>query len=158
MAHGIEARVPFLDRNFLDVAMSINAESKQPMRAMGKPEKYILRAAFDTQEDPFLPAEILWRQKEQFSDGVGYSWIDGLVEFCNNAVSDAEFATAEARFPHNTPTTKEAFYFRNIFEELFPQDSAIKSVLKWIPKWQKNTDPSGRVADVHEKRIESKVA
>ena len=157
MAHGIEARVPFLDRNFLDVAMSINAESKQPMRAMGKPEKYILRAAFDTQEDPFLPAEILWRQKEQFSDGVGYSWIDGLVEFCNNAVSDAEFATAEARFPHNTPTTKEAFYFRNIFEELFPQESAIKSVLKWIPKWQKNTDPSGRVADVHEKRIDAKV-
>lgn len=154
MAHGLEARVPFLDRHFLDDVMSMEASAKRPDKSKGKPEKYILRAAFADETNPYLPSEILWRQKEQFSDGVGYSWIDGLVEFCNNAVSDEEFATAAKRFPHNTPATKEAFYFRTIFEKHFPQESAVKSVLKWVPKWQKNTDPSGRVADVHENRVE----
>lgn len=154
MAHGIEVRVPFLDRYFLDAVMNIKGAAKQPNKALGKAEKYILRAAFDDKNDPYLPSEILWRQKEQFSDGVGYSWIDGLVEFCNKTVSDKDFATAAERYPHNTPATKEAFYFRTIFEKYYPHKDAIQSVLKWVPKWQKNTDPSGRVADVHEQRVE----
>lgn len=154
MAHGLEVRVPFLDRYFLDVAMNIRGNSKQPDRSIGKPEKYILRAAFDDKKDPYLPPEILWRQKEQFSDGVGYSWIDGITDYCNKTVSDKEFATAAERFPYNTPATKEAFYFRAIFEKHYPQESAAKSVLKWIPKWQTNTDPSGRVCDVHEMKVE----
>ena len=154
MAHGLEARVPFLDRNFLDLAMNLLPEDKQPNRAKGIAEKHCLRAAFDTKDNPYLPDEILWRQKEQFSDGVGYNWIDGLIEFTNSQVSDADFATAETRFPHNTPTTKEAFYYRTIFEKHYPQDTAIKTVLKWIPKWQKNQDPSGRVADTHEQKVE----
>jgi asparagine synthase (glutamine-hydrolysing) len=154
MAHGIEVRVPFLDRYFLDAVMNINGNAKRPDRSVGKGEKYILRAAFDNKSDPYLPSEILWRQKEQFSDGVGYSWIDGLVAYCDKVVSDKDFALAAERFPHNTPATKEAFYFRVIFEKYYPHKDAIKSVLKWVPKWQKNTDPSGRVCDVHEQKVE----
>ncbi len=154
MAWGLEARVPFLDRHFLDAVMTMDPAAKRPDKANGKPEKYILRSAFDDKNDPYLPTDILWRQKEQFSDGVGYSWIDSLIAHCNSVVSDADFATAATRFPHNTPATKEAFYIRTIFEKHFPQESAIKSVLKWIPMWQKNTDPSGRVADVHEQKVD----
>jgi len=154
MAFGLEARVPFLDRNFLDLVMNLLPEDKRPDRSIGKAEKHILRAAFDDKQNPYLPDEILWRQKEQFSDGVGYNWIDSLIEFTNSQVSDSEFATASSRFPHNTPSTKEAFYYRTIFEKHYPQDTAIKTVLKWIPKWQKNDDPSGRVADSHEQKVE----
>jgi asparagine synthase (glutamine-hydrolysing) len=153
MAWGIEARVPFLDRRFLDVAMSIRPEDKMPDRAAGKMEKYIVRKAFDDAKDPFLPASILWRQKEQFSDGVGYNWIDQIIEYCNKTVSDKEFSKAEKLFPHNTPTTKEAFYFRSIFARHFPEESAAKTVLKWIPKWQANTDPSGRVNETHVNKV-----
>jgi asparagine synthase (glutamine-hydrolysing) len=154
MAHGIEVRVPFLDRYFLDAVMNIKGSAKRPDRSLGKPEKYILRAAFEDKQDPYLPEEILWRQKEQFSDGVGYGWIDGLVAHCNKMVSDIEFAKAAEMFPHNTPETKEAFYFRTIFEKFYPGESSAKSVLKWIPKWQKNTDPSGRASEVHMESIE----
>ncbi|MEJ5264160.1 MAG: asparagine synthase B [Bacteroidales bacterium] len=154
MAFGLEVRVPFLDRYFLDVAMNIRGADKRPDRTKGKPEKYILRAAFDDPNDPYLPHDILWRQKEQFSDGVGYSWIDSLVEFCNRQVSDEEFAKAAERFPYNTPTTKEAYYYRTIFEKYYPSESAIKSVYKWIPRWQKNTDPSGRANEVHQQSVE----
>lgn len=154
MAFGLEARVPFLDRRFLDTAMVIRPEDKMPNRSAGKIEKYIVRKAFEDKNDPFLPDSILWRQKEQFSDGVGYNWIDQIIQYCNSKVSDAEFATAAERFPHNTPATKEAFYFRSIFEKHYPQQSAAKTVLKWIPKWQKNEDPSGRVCDNHEQRVE----
>lgn len=149
MAHGLEVRVPFLDRHFLDDVMVIRGEDKVIDRANGIMEKYILRKAFDVKEDPYLPDEILWRQKEQFSDGVGYNWIDSMVAYCNSQVSDAEFARAEELFPYNTPTTKEAFYIRSIFEEFYPQKDAVESVLKWVPKWQKNTDPSGRACDSH---------
>jgi asparagine synthase (glutamine-hydrolysing) len=154
MAHGLEVRVPFLDRYFLDAAMNIRGNGKQPDRSIGKPEKYILRAAFEDKTDPYLPEDILWRQKEQFSDGVGYSWIDGVADYCNKKVTDKEFAGAAEQFPYNTPTSKEAFYFRSIFAKYYPQESSAKAVLKWIPKWQKNTDPSGRVCDVHEKKVE----
>src|SRR5690606_14884782 len=102
MAHGLEVRVPFLDKEFLSMSMLISADEKQPKSHNGI-EKYILRKAFDTKEDPYLPDEILWRQKEQFSDGVGYSWIDTLIEYCSSKVSDEEFDSASALFPYNTP-------------------------------------------------------
>ncbi len=149
MANGLEARVPFLDKDFLDVAMSIMPEHKRPNRNAGVIEKEILRAAFDDKENPYLPDSVLWRQKEQFGDGVGYSWIDGLIAHCATQVSDEDLANATERFPYNTPDTKEAYFYRSVFEEIFPQQQAAKSVLKWIPKWQTNTDPSGRAADNH---------
>ena len=148
MAHGLEARVPFLDKDFLDVIMKIKPEEKQPKTYGGK-EKYILRKAFDTKDNPFLPDEVLWRQKEQFSDGVGYSWIDTLIEHCAAQVTDLEMEQAHIVFPHNTPSTKEAYYIRNIFNKHFPQEQSAKTVLKWIPKWQENTDPSGRANKNH---------
>lgn len=148
MAFGLEARVPFLDKDFLDKAMSILPEEKLPKTYQGI-EKYILRKAFDTPEKPFLPDEILWRQKEQFSDGVGYSWIDTLIAHGEAQVTDEQLATAHEIYPHNTPTTKEAYYYRSIFHEHFPQETAAKTVLRWIPKWQENTDPSGRANAAH---------
>ncbi len=154
MAHGLEVRVPFLDRHFLDDVMTIRGVDKQPDRPGGKLEKDVLRKAFEDKNDPYLPHDILYRQKEQFSDGVGYSWIDGLQAYCEKTISDTEFASAAKLFPHNTPATKEAFLIRRIFEKYYPQQDAIKSVLKWVPKWQKNEDPSGRASEVHEKTYE----
>jgi asparagine synthase (glutamine-hydrolysing) len=154
MAWGIEARVPFLDKAFLDTAIKIAPQHKQPNREKGIIEKYIIRKAFDDKENPWLPENILWRQKEQFSDGVGYNWIDELVEYCTSQVSDADFAKAAELFPHNTPSTKEAFYMRRIFHNHFPSENAAKTVLKWIPKWQENEDPSGRASKIHEKSTE----
>jgi len=156
-AWGIEARVPFLDKEFMDVAMRLNPQAK--MCGGGKMEKHILRQAFDG----VLPDEILWRQKEQFSDGVGYSWIDSLKAHAEKEVSDQQMATASFRFPVNTPDSKEAYYYRVIFEEHFPHAGAIacvpggKSVacstpeaLAWDEKMAQLTDPSGRaVRDVH---------
>jgi asparagine synthase (glutamine-hydrolysing) len=150
MAFGLEARVPFLDKGFLELAMKIYPEHKLPKSYDGI-EKYILRKAFDTPENPYLPSEILWRQKEQFSDGVGYSWIDTLIAYGESQVSDQQLATAHELYPHNTPTTKEAYFYRSIFHEHFPQETAAKTVLKWIPKWQENTDPSGRANEAHAK-------
>ncbi len=148
MAHGIEARVPFLDKAFLEVAMKISPDEKQPKTYNGI-EKYILRKAFDVPEHPYIPDEVLWRQKEQFSDGVGYSWIDALIEYCGSLVTDEEMAAAEECFPYNTPTTKEAYYYRSVFSKHYPQVSAAQTVRKWIPKWQDNTDPSGRANAAH---------
>lgn len=148
MAHGLEARVPFLDKKFLEMAIKIKPEEKQPKTYNGV-EKYILRKAFDTPENPYLPNEVLWRQKEQFSDGVGYNWIDTLIEYCAFQVSDEELETAEERFPYNTPATKEAYFYRTLFHKHFPQVSAAQTVRKWIPKWQENTDPSGRANAAH---------
>lgn len=150
MAHGLEARVPFLDKSFLELAMKVKPEEKQPKTYNGV-EKYILRKAFDTPEKPYLPDEVLWRQKEQFSDGVGYNWIDTLIEYCESQVTDEEFAKAAELFPYNTPLTKEAFYYRSIFHKHFPQQSAAQTVRKWIPKWQSNQDPSGRANEAHVK-------
>ncbi|MGX7668397.1 asparagine synthase B [Flavobacterium pedocola] len=150
MAHGLEARVPFLDKAFLELAIKIQPEEKMPKTYDGI-EKYILRKAFDTPEQPYLPEAILWRQKEQFSDGVGYNWIDTLIEYCTSQVSDEAFAQAEVLFPYNTPATKEAFFYRTVFHKHFPQDNAAKTVRKWIPKWQTNQDPSGRANAAHVK-------
>ena len=148
MAHGLEVRVPFLDKDFLANSMLIKAEEKQPKTYDGK-EKYILRKAFDTPENPYLPDEVLWRQKEQFSDGVGYNWIDQLIEYCSTKVTDIELESASLLFPYNTPTTKEAYYYRTIFYKYYPQSSASETVRKWIPKWQENQDPSGRANAAH---------
>jgi len=148
MAHGLEARVPFLDKAFLDVAMGIKGEEKQPKTYDGK-EKYILRKAFDTPDNPYLPQEVLWRQKEQFSDGVGYNWIDTLIEYCASQVTDEQMEAAATLFPYNTPATKEAYYYRTIFHKYYPQVSAAQTVRKWIPKWQENQDPSGRANAAH---------
>ncbi|MDN3674136.1 asparagine synthase B [Flavobacterium branchiarum] len=150
MAHGLEARVPFLDKAFLDVAVRIKPEEKQPKTYEGS-EKYILRKAFDTPDDPYLPAEVLWRQKEQFSDGVGYNWIDKLIEYCSSNVTDEQLAGATTEFPYNSPTTKEAYFYRSIFHKYYPQVSAAQTVRKWIPKWQENQDPSGRANAAHVK-------
>ena len=150
MAHGLEARVPFLDKNFLDVSMLIRAEEKQP-KTYGGVEKYILRKAFDTPDQPYLPQEVLWRQKEQFSDGVGYNWIDTLIEYCSSKVTDEQLESAAERFPYNTPTTKEAYFYRDMFHKHYPQLSAAQTVRKWIPKWQENQDPSGRANAAHVK-------
>ena len=148
MAHGLEARVPFLDKAFLEMAIRIQPEEKQPKTYDGV-EKYILRKAFDTPEDPYLPHEVLWRQKEQFSDGVGYNWIDQLIEYCETKVTDEQLKDAPKRFSFNTPTTKEAYYFRDVFHKFYPQLSAAQTVRKWIPKWQENKDPSGRANTAH---------
>ncbi len=156
-AWGIEARVPFLDKHFMDVAMRINPEDK--MCGNGKMEKGVLRTAFEG----YLPHEILWRQKEQFSDGVGYSWIDGLKAHVEAQVSDQQMASAAFKFPINTPETKEAYFYRAIFEEHFPLPSAAECVpggksvacstpqaLAWDESFSKMADPSGRaVQNVH---------
>ena len=148
MAHGLEARVPFLDKKFLEMAIKIRPEDKQP-KTYGGVEKYILRKAFDTPDTPYLPDEVLWRQKEQFSDGVGYNWIDTLIEYCAGQVTDDELESAEERFPYNTPATKEAYFYRTLFHKHFPQVSAAQTVRRWIPKWQENSDPSGRANAAH---------
>jgi asparagine synthase (glutamine-hydrolysing) len=150
MAHGLEARVPFLDKAFLELAIKVKPEEKMPSTYDGI-EKYILRKAFDTPEQPYLPEEVLWRQKEQFSDGVGYNWIDTLIEYCSSQVTDEQFEKATELFPYNTPVTKEAFFYRRIFHKHFPQVAAAQTVRKWIPKWQENQDPSGRANAAHVK-------
>lgn len=156
-AWGVEGRVPFLDKEFLDVAMSIPAEYK--MCPGSVIEKKILRDAFED----MLPRDVAWRQKEQFSDGVGYSWIDSLKELTAAAVSDEQMEHAGERFPVNTPLNKEEYYYRSIFEEHFPGKSAALSVpqeasvacstakaLEWDLAWKAMNDPSGRaVADIH---------
>ena len=157
-AWGVEGRVPFLDKEFLDVAMRTNPEAKMcPGTTM---EKRIVREAFSD----MLPQEIVWRQKEQFSDGVGYSWIDTLKKITSEQVSDEQMAHAAERFPINTPLCKEEYYYRSIFEEHFPSESAVRSVpheasvacstaiaLEWDEAWKNMNDPSGRaVAGVHE--------
>ncbi|WP_394226221.1 asparagine synthase B [Pseudoalteromonas spongiae] len=155
-AWGVEARVPFLDKEFVDTAMRINPEGK--MCKDGKIEKHIIREAFDG----YLPDEVLWRQKEQFSDGVGYSWIDTLKEHVESIVSDQMMEAAAFKYPINTPQTKEAYYYRSIFEEHFPGDAAAKTVphgksvacsteaaLEWDESFKNNADPSGRAAGVH---------
>lgn len=157
-AWGVEGRVPFLDKEFLDVAMRTNPEAKIcPGKTI---EKRIVREAFAN----MLPDEVAWRQKEQFSDGVGYSWIDTLKKITSDQVSDEQMAHAAERFPINPPRNKEEYYYRSIFAEHFPSDSAARSVpsvpsvacstaeaLAWDEAFKNMNDPSGRaVAGVHE--------
>ena len=157
MAWGVEARVPFLDLEFIDVAMGMDAKHK--MAGQGRIEKAVLREAFQGA----LPDAILWRQKEQFSDGVGYGWIDGLKAHAEQSISDREFTAAAARYPFNTPATKEAYLYRRIFEQHFPGEACAATVpggksiacssaaaLAWDPAFANAADPSGRaVRGVH---------
>jgi asparagine synthase (glutamine-hydrolysing) len=175
MAWGIEVRTPLLSQQVCDYAM--NTDPTQKMIRMdetdedGHPflEKYLLRKAFDTPDDPYLPDEVLWRQKEQFSDGVGYDWVDGLQNYADKMVSDEQFATRETRFPLNPPTTKEYYLLREIFEEHFvtgmengdcayatcPFGKSIAcstpEAVAWDPEWENSVgDISGRaVKNVH---------
>jgi len=157
MAWGVEPRVPFLDVEFMDVAMRMDATHK--MSGDGRIEKSVLREAFEG----YLPEEILWRQKEQFSDGVGYGWIDGLKAHAEAHVGDAEFAAAGERFPVNTPLTKEAYFYRRLFDGIFPGEACARTVpggksiacsspaaIAWDAAFAASADPSGRaVAGVH---------
>ncbi|WP_434419620.1 asparagine synthase B [Nannocystis pusilla] len=153
MAHGVEARVPFLDLAFLDLAMSLPPELKQPRSAgpggEGRIEKWLLRQAFADEADPLLPASVLWRQKEQFSDGVGYGWVDALRTHAERVVSPRELARAAERFPYATPTTAEAYVYRERFEALFPGEHAARCIVRWTPRWQADSDTSGRANPFH---------
>ena len=157
-AWGIEGRVPFLDKEFIEVAMRINPQDK--MITNERMEKWVVRKAFED----YLPKSVAWRQKEQFSDGVGYSWIDTLKELVDEKVSDEQMENAHYRFPTQTPQNKEEFYYRSIFEEHFPSEAAALSVpsvpsvacstpvaLAWDEAFRNQNDPSGRaVAKVHQ--------
>lgn len=158
-AWGVEGRVPFLDKEFMDVAMRINPKDK--MSGEERMEKWVLRKAFED----YLPESVAWRQKEQFSDGVGYSWIDSLKELTATEVSDEQLKNAKFRFPLNTPMTKEEYYYRSIFAEHFPSDQAAACVpsvpsvacstpeaIAWDKSFKDMLDPSGRaVKSVHKK-------
>ena len=169
----MEGRVPFLDKEFLDVAMRLNPADKMCQGRFlpattgshgdSHIEKWILREAFED----MLPPAVAWRQKEQFSDGVGYSWIDTLKEMTAREVTDAQFAQAAKRFPVNTPATKEEYYYRAIFSEFFPSESAAACVpheasvacstakaLEWDEAFKHLNEPSGRaVTGVHEHAV-----
>jgi len=156
-AWGVEGRVPFLDKEFLDVAMRINPEEK--MAKNGRMEKWVIRKAFED----YLPESVVWRQKEQFSDGVGYNWIDSLKAMVAEKVTDEMMNTSKFRFPINTPMSKEEYFYRSIFTEHFPSDSAASCVpsvpsiacstpiaLEWDASFKNNADPSGRsIGSVH---------
>ena len=158
MAWGIEGRVPFLDKEFIDVAMRINPKDK--MINGERMEKWVIRKAFED----MLPESVAWRQKEQFSDGVGYSWIDTLKDIVEQEVTDKQLANAKFRFPIQTPINKEEFYYRSIFEQHFPSDTAALSVpqeasvacststaLEWDEAFKNMNEPSGRaIANVHD--------
>ena len=163
MAWGVEGRVPFLDKDFIDIAMGLNPSDKMNIKlpdGKQRMEKWILRKAFED----LLPESIAWRQKEQFSDGVGYNWIDTLKKMTEEKVSDAEFARRENRFPVNPPKTKEEYYYREIYSRLFPSDSAARCVpheagvacstakaLEWDAAWKNMDEPSGRaISGVHD--------
>jgi len=160
MSWGIEGRVPFLDKEFMDVAMTVNPIDKMISKSEGKMEKWILRKAFED----LLPESIVWRQKEQFSDGVGYTWIDSLKEVAENEVTQEMIENAKFRFPLNTPQNKEEYRYRTIFEEHFPSETAAATVpsvpsvacstpvaLEWDAAFKNANDPSGRaVLSVHE--------
>jgi len=159
-AWGIEARVPFLGKEFLEYAMNIDPADK--MCSDGKAEKYVLRKAFEG----LIPDEVLWRQKEQFSDGVGYNWIDSLKANADENVSDDNLANARRKFPIQPPTTKEGYYYREIFDEMYPTNEAALTVeagpsiacsspvaFRWSKEFEKMDDPSGRAVAVHSKAI-----
>lgn len=163
-AWGVEGRVPFLDKEFMDIAMRLNPKDK--MAGNGKMEKWILRKAFED----YLPESVAWRQKEQFSDGVGYNWIDTLRALTSSQVSDVQMEKVNETYPINPPMTKEEYFYRTIFHEHFGSDSAAQCVpsvpsvacstpiaLEWDEAFKKMVDPSGRaVSSVHEQAYDDK--
>lgn len=174
-AWGVEPRVPFLDADFLEVAMNLDPKEKMILKGPDvspedtKIEKWCIRKAFDTPDDPYLPKEIIWRQKEQFSDGVGYGWVDHLKAISEEEVPNEVFATVANRFPYNTPTTKEGYRYRMIFEEFYPGEAAEQTVpsgrsiacsteraMNWDATFRHRADPSGRAASVHDAPYDDK--
>jgi asparagine synthase (glutamine-hydrolysing) len=168
-AWGVEARVPFLDQALLDVVMGMDPARKMVAVNSGRMEKHALREAFDDPARPYLPSEVLWRQKEQFSDGVGYGWIDSLRAHAEQQIPDELFALRAYRFPDKTPQTKEGYLYRMIFEQLFPHPSAVAGVvtepsiacssavaLEWEAAWRDRADPSGRAILSHQSAYEDK--
>jgi asparagine synthase (glutamine-hydrolysing) len=170
MAHGLEVRVPFLDKDFMDAVMLLDPEFKMTKKGTEQYiEKWALREAFNDKDAPYLPQDVLFRQKEQFSDGVGYDWIDGLKAHANMAITDEEMATAASRFPYNTPITKEGLYIRQIFHGHFPNNiygngvegtvpggpsvaCSTAAAIAWDESFSDPTkqDQSGRFVDVHD--------
>ncbi|KAJ9297904.1 hypothetical protein DTO271G3_4125 [Paecilomyces variotii] len=155
-AWGLEARVPFLDKQFLEVCMGVDPQEK--MITKDRIEKYILRKAFDTTDEPdvkpYLPEKILWRQKEQFSDGVGYGWIDALKDNAELHVTDEMMKNPKPEWGTDIPDTKEAYWYRLMFDEHFPPTCA-STVERWTPTWSKQTDPSGRAIAIHNAKYEN---
>ena len=165
-AWGVEARVPFLDSDFLNVVFALDPRHKmcstERAGRAGRMEKWMLRKAFDTNDRPYLPSSVLWRQKEQMSDGVGYGWIDGLREYAAENVSDVQFYARTHRYPHNTPAHKEAYMYRQLFETHFPSEEESRTVpggpsiacstptaVSWDIAFQRMVDQSGRAVGVH---------
>jgi asparagine synthase (glutamine-hydrolysing) len=162
MAWGVEVRVPFLDKQFLETSIPIRPDLKMRSRFEDSPrvEKYILRKAFDKNMNPegyqYLPDSVLWRQKEQFSDGVGYNWVDSLIEDAENQIEHFDLEEVKRFYPINTPTTKEGLYYRRIYEDLFPECESVSKY--WIPNtdWEGvKADPSGRAQNVHDEHDEN---
>lgn len=155
-AWGLEARVPFLDKQFLEVAMNVDPAEK--MITKDRIEKYIIRKAFDTTDEPetkpYLPDNILWRQKEQFSDGVGYGWIDALKDNAELNVTDEMMKNPKAEWGDDIPDSKEAYWYRMMFDQHFPPHCA-STVMRWTPTWSKQSDPSGRAIATHVARYEN---
>jgi len=155
-AWGLEARVPFLDKQFLEACMNIDPQEK--MITKDRIEKYILRKAFDTSDEPdvkpYLPDHILWRQKEQFSDGVGYGWIDALKDNAEQHVTDEMMKNPKPEWGSDIPDSKEAYWYRTMFDQHFPQYCA-STVMRWTPTWSKQTDPSGRAIATHAAKYEN---
>ncbi len=157
-AWGLEARVPFLDKQFLEVAMNVDPAEK--MITKDRIEKYIIRKAFDTTDEPetkpYLPDHILWRQKEQFSDGVGYGWIDALKDNAELNVTDEMMKNPKPEWGDDIPDSKEAYWYRTMFDQHFPPYCA-STVMRWTPTWSKQSDPSGRAIATHVARYENGV-
>ncbi|KAF2013713.1 glutamine-hydrolyzing asparagine synthase [Aaosphaeria arxii CBS 175.79] len=154
-AWGVEARVPFLDKQFLTTAMNIDPAEK--MITKERIEKYIIRKAFDTTDEPetapYLPDKILWRQKEQFSDGVGYGWIDALKDNAELNVTDEMMKNPKPEWGNDIPDSKEAYWYRCMFDEHFPPHCA-STVMRWTPTWSNQTDPSGRAISIHQQKYD----
>ncbi|KKY17779.1 putative asparagine synthetase [Phaeomoniella chlamydospora] len=158
-AWGVEARVPFLDKQFLELCMNIDPAEK--MITGDRIEKYILRKAFDTSDEPdvkpYLPENILWRQKEQFSDGVGYGWIDALKDQAELQVTDEMMKNPKPEWGDDIPDSKEAYWYRTMFDQHFPPYCA-STVMRWTPTWSKQTDPSGRAIATHVAKYDGQAA
>jgi asparagine synthase (glutamine-hydrolysing) len=165
---GVEVRVPFLDKDFMTVVMNLDPKYKMIGAESRYIEKYILRSAFSDPQDPVLPDSVLWRQKEQFSDGVGYGWIDGLKDHAARIIPDVDLANVSAEYAYNTPSSKEALWYRRIFDSHFPGRYAALTLpgnlsstvacstakaIEWDESFRNALDPSGRsVKDVHNKK------
>ena len=145
-AHGLEVRVPFLDKRFVDYVLSLSGDVRNP-KFNENIEKFILRDAFS--KDDLIPRKILWRKKDAFSDAVGYGWVDAIKRYADKNVSEQDLASAASKYPNNPPHTKEGYLYRKLFEDMFPGRSGLINYY-WMPRWVSNiNDPSATFLDVH---------